>query len=150
MTLYQFILLIHIFSAILGMGPGFVLIYVVTRAKNMTELRHAYLIRKRLHNFVMIGGSLLLLTGLIMGAMAPYLFRMGWYITSLILFIIALGFGPVILSPKSKPIKILLEMHKGEEIPKEYHPLAKSLFFYERLENIIFLIVIVLMVLKPF
>src|SRR5699024_6173189 len=122
MSLYKFILLIHIFSAILCMGPGFVMIYVVTRATNMTELRHAYLIRYRLHNFVMIGGSVLLLAGLMMGSMAPYLFGRGWYISSLILFVIALGFGPAILSPKSKPIKLMLETHKGEEIPDAYYP----------------------------
>lgn len=142
--------MIHIFSAILGLGPGFVMIYVVTRAKNMTELRYAYLIRNRLHNFVMVGGSLLLLSGLTMGIIQPYLFYTGWYVISLILFLIALGFGPLILSPRSKPIKKILKTHKGEEIPDEYYKLANKLFFYERLENIIFLIIILLMVLKPF
>ena len=43
------------------------MIYVVTKANTMTELRHAYLIRNRIHIFVMVGGTLLLLTGLMMG-----------------------------------------------------------------------------------
>ena len=43
MGLYKFVLLVHVLSAILGLGPGFIMIYVVTRATNMTELRHAYL-----------------------------------------------------------------------------------------------------------
>lgn len=116
----------------------------------MTELRYAYLIRNRLHNFVMVGGSLLLLSGLTMGIIQPYLFYTGWYVISLILFLIALGFGPIILSPRSKPIKKILKTHKGEEIPDEYYKLANKLFFYERLENTIFLIIILLMVLKPF
>lgn len=150
MTLYSFILLIHVFSAILGMGPGFVMIYIVTRATNMTELRHAYFIRNRLHIFVMVGGTLLLLSGLTMGAIRPYLFQMKWYITSLILFIIALGFGPLVLSPRSRPIKTLLKNHTDNKIPEEYYTLSRTLFFYERIENVIFLIIIVLMVLKPF
>lgn len=150
MTLYSFILLIHVFSAILGMGPGFVMIYIVTRATNMTELRHAYFIRNRLHIFVMVGGTLLLLSGLTMGAIRPYLFQMKWYITSLILFIIALGFGPLVLSPRSRPIKALLKNHTDNKIPEEYYTLSRTLFFYERIENVIFLIIIVLMVLKPF
>ncbi len=150
MTLYSILLLIHVFSAILGLGPGFVMIYIVTKATNMTELRHAYLIRNRIHIFVMVGGTLLILTGLCMGALRPYLFHMGWYVTSLILFIIALGFGPVVLSPRSKPIKALLRNHTGNEIPKEYYKLAKRLFFFERIENLIFLVIITLMILKPF
>lgn len=147
--LYQGLLLIHVLSAILGLGPGFIMIYVVTRATNMTELKHAYLIRNRLHIFVMIGGSLLLLTGLSMGAIRPYLFAQHWYVLSLSLFLIALAFGPLVLSPRSKPIKALLLQHKEEKIPKQYFELSKKLFFYERIENIIFIIVILLMILKP-
>ena len=147
---YRILVLVHVFSAILGLGPGFVMIYIVTKAETMTELRHAYVIRNRLHIFVMIGGTLLLLSGLSMGAMNNYLFHMGWYVTSLTLFLIALGFGPVVLSPRSKPIKELLKNYTDDNIPEEYYRLAKKLFFYERIENVIFLIIIVLMVLKPF
>ena len=148
--LYRALVVIHILSAILGMGPGFIMIYIVTKATNMLELRHAYVIRNRVHVFVMVGGSLLLVTGLAMGAIMPYLFHQGWFVVSLILFLVALGFGPVILSPKSKPIKKLLETYQGEEIPEEYYKLAKGLFFYERLENVIFIIVIILMITRPF
>ncbi len=150
MSLYRILVLIHVLSAILGLGPGFILIYVVTKASSMTELRHSFLIRKRLHVFVMVGGTLLLLSGLAMGYLNPYLFRQGWYVASLILFLVALGFGPVILSPLSKPIKALLKTQKGEDIPKEYYKLTRKLFFYERMENVIFIIIIVLMVLRPF
>lgn len=150
MTLYALLLIIHVFSAILGMGPGFVMIYIVTKASTMTELKHAYLIRNRLHNFVMVGGTLLLITGLAMGSMKPYLFHATWYVTSLILFIVALGFGPVLLSPLFKPIKALLKNHEGEKIPDVYYAMSRKLFFYERIENVIFLVIIVLMVLKPF
>lgn len=149
MTFYYFVVLIHVLSAILGLGPGFIMIYVVTKAQNMPELRQAYAIRNRLHIFVMIGGTLLLLTGLLMGALNPILFRMGWYVCSLTLFLIALGFGPLILSPRSKPIKKLLEEYPGHEIPAEYFLMAKSLFFYERIENVLFVIIIIMMVLKP-
>lgn len=150
MTFYEILVFIHIISAILGMGPGFIMIYVVTKSSTMTELRHAYFIRNRLHIFVMVGGTLLLVTGIWMGLLHPYLFSQGWYVVSLILFIIALGFGPGVLSPRSKPIKALLKETEGEEIPDSYFTLSKKLFFYERIENTIFLIIIVLMILKPF
>ena len=150
MTVYGLLLLAHILSAIVGLGPGFVMIYIVTKAGTMTEFRHAYMIRNRLHIFVMIGGTMLLLSGLAMGIMRPYLFHAGWYVTSLTLFLIALGFGPLVLSPRSKPVKALLKSHTGDNIPGEYYRLSKKLFFYERIENLIFLIIIALMALKPF
>ncbi|MDQ1004679.1 putative membrane protein [Neobacillus niacini] len=150
MTFYQIIVVLHIFSAIMGMGPGFILTTVVKSGKTMTELRHSYAIRHKLHIFVMVGGTLLLITGLIMGFMNPSLFRMGWYVTSLVLFLAALAIGPLVLSPRSKPVKALLASHKGEEIPEDYYRLSRILFRYEHLENAIFIVIIALMILKPF
>lgn len=146
---YQILVFIHVVSAILGLGPGFIMIYIVTKATNMTELRHAYVIRNRVHIFVMVGGSLLLITGLAMGAINTYLFHLGWFVTSLALFLIALCFGPIILSPRTKPIKKILKEYEGEEIPKEYYAFAKDLFFYERVENVLFIIIIGFMIWKP-
>jgi len=149
-TLYKSLVFLHIISAIIGMGPGFILTTVVKSGRNMTELRHSYAIRHKLHIFVMIGGTLLLLTGIAMGILNPSLFRMGWYVTSLVLFLAALAIGPLVLSPRSKPIKELLKSHQGEEIPEEYYRLSKTLFRYENVENLIFIIIITLMILKPF
>lgn len=134
----------------MGLGPGFVMIYIVTKSTTMTELRHAFFIRNRIHIFVMIGGGLLLVTGLLMGLLNTSLFKQGWYIISLILYLISLLAGPIILKPKSAPIKEILATHKGEQIPKKYEKLSKNLFFHERILNTIFIIIIALMILKPF
>lgn len=149
MAFYDLLVFIHVVSAILGLGPGFMMIYVVQKASTMTQLKHAYHIRGRIHLFVMIGGTLLLITGLWMGFLRPYLFKQVWFTSSLILFLIALGVGPTILSPKAKPIKRLLYEENGEEIPTTYYRLSRQLFFYERITNVIFLIIITLMIFKP-
>ncbi|HZW67019.1 MAG TPA: DUF2269 family protein [Pseudogracilibacillus sp.] len=150
MSLYSLLLVVHVFSAILGLGPGFVMIYIVSEAKTMSHLKHAYQIRNRIHVFVMVGGSLLLLTGVGMGLLNPALWKQIWFTASLILYFIALGAGPVVLSPLSKPIKQILKEHDGDEIPQEYKVLSEKLFFYERITNVIFLIIIALMIIKPF
>ena len=105
MSFYGLLVFIHIFSAILGMGPGLVMTVIVKKASNMTELRHAFVIRNQLHIYTIIGGTLLLVTGVWMGFLNTYLFTQGWYWLSLSLFLTALAFGPFVLSPKSKPIK---------------------------------------------
>lgn len=150
MTFYKLLVSIHIFSAILGLGPGFVMIYIVTKASTMTELRHAYFIRNRIHIFVMIGGILLLITGLWMGLINTYLLKQGWYLLSLLLYLITLAAGPFILKPISTPIKTLIANHDGDDIPNEYYVMSKKLFSYERVLNVIFLIIIGLMIFKPF
>jgi len=148
-TIYQLLVVIHVLSAILGMGPGFYLTFVASKAKNMTELRYAYSIRHRLHMFVMIGGFLLLASGLAMGLIRPALFSSFWYIASLALYLTALAFGPFVLKPLTKPIKTLLSEHQHDNIPPEYMKLAEKLFRYEWITNIIFFIIILLMITKP-
>lgn len=150
MTFYQLLVLIHVISAILGLGPGFIMTYILTKTDKIMELRHSYELRGRLHLIVMSGGILLLVTGLTMGAINPYLFRTGWYVLSLILYFVALAFGPLLLSPLTKQIRPLLAGHSGEDIPDSYWPLAKKVYFYENIINGIFVVIIVLMMLKPF
>jgi uncharacterized membrane protein len=152
MTFYEFLVFIHVFSAILGMGPGFVMTFVVTRSNpsNMTELRQSFTIRNKLHILTMVGGTLLLITGIWMGFLNTYWLSQGWYLASLFLFLVALALGPTLLKSRSKPIKKLLQDYKGEEIPAEYNQLSNRLFFVEHIENIIFLFIIALMILKPF
>ncbi|MHA6253280.1 DUF2269 domain-containing protein [Oceanobacillus sp. CAU 1775] len=152
MSFYELLVFIHIFSAILGMGPGLVMTIVVTGSnpQNMTEVKHSFKVRNSLHIFTMVGGILLLVTGLLMGFLNTYLFTQVWYIASLILYLIALAMGPLILSPISKPLKQSFAEIEGEEIPEHYHIESKKLFRYEHLINIIFLTIITLMILKPF
>lgn len=150
MTFYGLLVLIHILSAIMGLGPGFVMIYIVTKAQTMTELRHAFYIRNRVHIFVMIGGILLFVTGIWMGLINTYLFQTGWYVVSIILFLITLAAGPVVLKPISTPIKTLISQHDGDDIPDVYYQMSRRLFTYERILNTIFIVIIVLMVTKPF
>lgn len=150
MSFYTVLVVIHIFAAIVGLGPGFIMTFIVTKGSTMTELRHAYYLRNSVHIYVMIGGTLLLITGVWMGAIHPYLFTEGWYIVSLILFLITLAAGPLVLKPISAPIKALLAEHAGEDIPVAYEEHAKRLFMSERVLNGIFLIIILLMILKPF
>lgn len=150
MSLYKLLVMIHIISAIIGLGPGFIMTYIVTKADNMTELRHAYWLRKRIHLFVMVGGTTLVFTGLWMGMINPYLFKQGWYVVSLILYLTVLGAGPTLLASRIKPIRKILAEHEHEDIPEAYEQFAKELFFYERITNGILAVIIVLMVMKPF
>lgn len=134
------------------MGPGLVMTAVVIMSSptNMTEVRHAFRVRNTLHIFTMVGGILLLVTGLWMGMINTYLFTQGWYILSFILYLIALAMGPFVLGPISKPLKRSFSKIEGEEIPQSYTIQSKKLFRYEHVINILFLIIIGLMILKPF
>ena len=148
--LFKTLLVIHVFSAIFGLGPGFGFIPIKRSAKTLIQLRFAYTINRTLHGFVMTGGFLLLVTGLTMGFLEPGLFHAGWYVTSLILYFIALSIGPFVLTPKIKPVKVLLAEAEGDEIPKEYFDLHRPVLVFEWILNGLFTIIILLMLTKPF
>src|SRR5699024_12610636 len=107
-TLYTAVVIIHILSALVGLGPGFVLTSIVMKDENMTELRQGYKVRKQIHFFVMLGGTLLLITGILLCIVNPILFTRGWYLLSFVLYLIALAASPLLLRKEAKPINEFL------------------------------------------
>ncbi|HLQ73217.1 MAG TPA: DUF2269 family protein [Bacillota bacterium] len=150
MTLYEILLVVHIFSAIIGLGPGFVMTFIAKKSSTMSELRHAFYFRHKIHIFVMVGSTLLLVTGIWMGVLNPILFRKGWYTISIFLYFVTLAAGPFVLKPIMKPIKEILRTEEGEDIPHAYIGHAKQLYVVEHVTNVILIIIIGLMILKPF
>lgn len=150
MTFYKVLVFIHIFSAIVGLGPGFILTFLVNRAKTIGEARHGFMLRNRIHPIVSTGGFLLLVTGLLMGIINRALWTEWWYIISLSLYLISLLAGPLFLIRFIKPIKKIIAQYDGDELPEQYYENAKILFISEHILNIVFLIIITLMITKPF
>ncbi len=147
---FKLLLVIHVCSAIFGLGPGFGFIPIKQSAKTLTQLRFAYSINRALHMFVMTGGFLLLATGFTMGILRPALFHQGWYVTSLVLYLLALSIGPLILTPKIKPIRKLLAEAEGDDIPAEYYKLHRVVLTFEWVLNGFFAGIVLLMLTKPF
>lgn len=147
---FKTLLVIHVASAIFGLGPGFAFIPIKQSAKNLEQLKFAYSVNRLLHRAVMSGGFLLLLTGLLMGSMNLRLFHQGWYVTSLIIYLVALSLGPFFLTPKIRPVRELLKNANGPDIPDSYHDLHQPVLRTEWLLNGLFAIIILLMLTKPF
>lgn len=87
--LYTALLVIHILSAILGVGPVFLLNMILRKAKTAEQLRYAHRIVSRLNRNANASFGLILLSGLSMGWINPWLFRLEWYIASLVLFFVS-------------------------------------------------------------
>ncbi|WP_208588909.1 DUF2269 family protein [Gracilibacillus suaedae] len=149
-SIYTILVVIHIFSAIVGIGPGFVLTTIVKSANSLIEIRHAFALKAKVHIFVMIGGILVLITGLLMGVLKPVLFQQGWYLASMILYFAALSLGPTLLKKFSTPIKELIADPNLENVPSAYHENLQKLLRVEYIENTLLLIIILLMITKPF
>lgn len=150
MFFYNLVLLIHIFAAIFALGPSVIIKFLFATAKSNSELKKALEIRSQAVKLMMVCGGLLLITGLALGFMNPILFKVGWYHASLTAFLIAIAIGPIFISKIMKKVKVLLDEQTGEEIPKEYYALTNKAKSFINLQNSLYIIVLILMVLKPF
>lgn len=148
--IYNLVLLIHVLAAIFALGPGISLKFFFSNLSKLTELNKALVVRAKVLKIIMISGGLLLLSGLIMGFLNTALFKMGWYHASLTLFLIGTAIGPVFLAKKVKQGRAIIENAKGEEIPQEYFNLSNKINMLINIQHIIYLLVLALMVLKPF
>jgi uncharacterized membrane protein len=148
-TLYQALLVIHVFSAIFGVGSLFILSAVIRYAKDMKQLKFSFVIFNKIHVYAVVGTMLLLFSGLGMAFIQPYLFKMIWVQISLALIVIFFIIGPIWLRPIMKPILDFVRSYDGEEIPDEFHRLYKKMVPVEIAISVIFIMIILLMVLKP-
>ncbi|ENH96662.1 hypothetical protein J416_09814 [Gracilibacillus halophilus YIM-C55.5] len=146
--MYETLVIVHIFSAIIGVGPGFILTTIVKSAQTINEIQFAFFLKRKVHNIVISGGSFMLLTGIAMGILKPRLFQEGWYLLSLVLYSISFLMGPTVLKQYTKPIKELLAQ-QPEEIPTVYHEYIKKLLIAEYIVNTLLIIIILLMITKP-
>ena len=93
---------------------------------------------------------MVLITGLIMGAMHPQLFTRGWYVVSLILFVTILPVAGFIVPKRVAQQAEILKNHKGEELPESYLKIKKQVTPYNNYTYIATVVIVIFMVTKPF
>lgn len=148
--LYNLVLLLHIAAAIFSVGPSLVLPFLMANAQNINELKFSFKIRKLIINIMNMSGGLLLLTGVTMGLLNTGLFKAGWYHASLTLFIIAVLIGPLVLGKLVRKLIGLIDSQTGTEISSEIKQLVSKVNLFSNVMFAIYLLVLILMVLKPF
>ncbi|OZM58027.1 hypothetical protein CIB95_00135 [Lottiidibacillus patelloidae] len=150
MSLYAIILIIHLVSAVIGLGVSFGMPIVLRLVKTTTQAKFAHEVNVGLEKYAKIGSITLLVTGLVMGALHPYLFKEIWYIASIVIYIAVQPIVAGILPKKTAKQLELLQAHKEEELPEEYQKLTKEMLPLHNVLMVSVVILVVLMSIKPF
>jgi uncharacterized membrane protein len=148
-NLYTILIVIHVLSAIVGVGPVFFFNLILKRARNNGELIYAHRLVEKMSRNANVGFGLLLLTGLSMGWINPYYFKMTWYVTSIILFFLSGCYAMFIIEPKLKRLAEIASNANREAITDEYRILFKKKAAYDWFGNLLAIAIILLMILKP-
>ena len=78
MSFYGIIVLLHVIGAVCGIGAQFALPFLTSKAKTAKQAEFVPRVNHGIDKLIVIGTFMVLITGLIMGAMHPQLFTRGW------------------------------------------------------------------------
>jgi hypothetical protein len=150
MTLYGFVVMIHVIAAVAGLGASFAMPVVMKLPKTVEQAKFSLNLNKHIEKFAKYGSISLLFTGIILGLLNFSLFKQGWYITAIIIYILIQPIVAGILPKKLKQMTQILDEHKGEDIPENYQKLNHDLRPYNWIAHGAAIILIILMSIKPF
>lgn len=147
--LYTLLVGIHIFAAIIGIGPDLVWNRVLKTAGNMHELKSVHKMIGKVSSVSSVGFGLLLISGLLLGLMNPSLFKTFWYVLAIGLFIVLGIYSSLTTERKMKMMQHMTETHNGEDIPQQYIELLKQKTFHDWIQNALIILIFMLMIFKP-
>ncbi|KXH80644.1 DUF2269 family protein [Sporosarcina sp. HYO08] len=150
MTLYGAVVLVHVMAAVVGLGPAFIFPILFRFSKTKEQMLWINALMAAIEKVVIVGSLTLLATGLFMGMLHPYLFSTGWYIASIALYVLAQVLVIGIAGKNAQMAATLLEQSEGTSIPEEVLLLNKKADAALLYANGIAIVMIILMVTKPF
>ncbi|WP_135557085.1 DUF2269 family protein [Paenibacillus cymbidii] len=98
----KWLVLVHVLSSIIGVGPTFFAHVLLRRSQTLPELRSSLAMNKKLELFPKVGGSLAVLSGLALFFAGEYgKFTQMWLLGSLILYVIIQIIVIAIITPRA-------------------------------------------------
>lgn len=112
----QFLILLHVLSAVIGVGPTFFGHVLTRRNQSPAQYRTSLVISKFLEPFPKIGGSIALLSGLALYFLGNYgSFTQLWLLGALVLYILIQFTVVALVTPASNQLKAWLESAEGAD-----------------------------------
>lgn len=146
------LVLVHILSAIIGVGPVF--FYPVLFRKNQTaaELKHSLAAAFKLEFFPKIGGTIAVLSGITLAIIGNYgSFFQLWLAGSLVLYILIQIIVIGMVAPKMKKLSEWFnnDNDRSAELPDHMKALHLKILNHFTIACILGLVLFIFMILKP-
>jgi len=149
----KILILVHVLAAVIGVGPTYFLHVLFRKNQDVGELRYAILLGKKLELFPKVGGTLAVVSGLLLfftGNYGP--FSQLWLLGSLVLYILIQVVMIGMVTPKMGELSRWLfnpENAVATVLPEEqkivYENVQRLLYTATSMGTILF----ILMILKP-
>jgi uncharacterized membrane protein len=151
-SLFGWILILHILAAIAVIGPAFVVPVIRRSARTADQFRFAFEVTNKLAILPKIGGAVLIITGVWLMIISKMGLSQMWLNISILLSLLMVATIDGLIGPRIKKIMqiVSISQGKGDEVPAELSRLMKKIVPIELASQLLMIAITVLMVLKPF
>jgi uncharacterized membrane protein len=151
-SLFGWILVLHILASIAVIGPALVVPVIRRSARNVGQLRFAFDVTNKLAILPKIGGAVLIITGVWLMIITKMGLSQMWLNISILLSLLMVATIEGLIGPRMKKIMeiVSISQSKGDEVPSELGRLMKKIVPIETASQLLMIAITVLMVLKPF
>jgi uncharacterized membrane protein len=146
----RWLVLFHVLSAIIGVGPAFFVHVLLRRNQTLDELNASLQLAKKLEYFPKIGGTLAVLSGFALYFVGNYgSFQQLWLLGSLVLYIaiqvIVIGF----VTPRQKKLGESVSAATGSTLTQEQQMLLKNVNMLFYVVSTLGILLFIFMIMKP-
>ncbi|KIL38903.1 hypothetical protein SD70_23395 [Gordoniibacillus kamchatkensis] len=149
----KWLILLHVLSSIIGVGPTFFGHVLLRRKQSLHDLRASLRIGKRLEAFPKIGGSIAVLSGLILIWVGNYgSFAQLWLYGSLILYVLIQVIVIGIITPNQKKLAGWVfdpANERAQEIPPQQRSLLGKVSSLYYCASTLGVLLFIFMIMKP-
>lgn len=153
MICLKFLILTHVLSAIIGIGPTFFAHVLLRKNQDAVQLRQTMALSHSLNYFPKIGGTLAVLTGLLLVFLGDYgSFLTFWILGAIILYVIVEVLVIGFIDPKAKKLAawVFDENNKDAvDLPIEQNQLLSKISNQFWVATVLGILIFVLMIWKP-
>ncbi|MHA6482806.1 DUF2269 family protein [Paenibacillus sp. strain BS8-2] len=149
----EWLVVIHVVSAFLGIGPTYFGHVLFRRSKRTDQLRQALTLMQALNYFPKIGGSIAVVSGVLLVALTGWSFAELWIVLSLLLYVVIQIIVVGLLSPQTAKLDQLLQSEEASSLEHtasvERTKLLSRINLLYDAASILGIVLLILMVLKP-
>lgn len=151
-SLFGWILVLHILASIAVIGPALVVPVIRRSARTVGQLRFAFDVTNKISLLPKIGGAVLIISGVWLMIITKMGLSQMWLNISILLSLLMVATIEGLIGPRMKKIMeiVSISQSKGDEVPSELGRLMKRIVPIEMASQLLMIAITVLMILKPF
>lgn len=143
-------ILVHIFAAVFLVVPNALVPLFAKSIKTLPNLKKLFRVSNWLSQFSKVCGFILLVSGIGIMWELKIGFSQMWLNISIVLVVILEIIATLIAPKKMRMISDYILQYEGNEIPENYKSMMKEVVHYNALIHLITLMIMLLMIFKPF